>query len=247
VPIGQRGATGILAAVEWVFVAILAGICTVLSLWCLVVLIARNRLHRHHRVDPALPTDAPLIWLVDPRTPAKLHRRLARVGTTATAVADDHRPTGRRRRRMRRVEPSAVHAAAQDVRTQAVLLDRQLALLATLAPAVRRRPLVELSRSVADIEVASARLVALSTQVRAPRGLATDDPALHDISQRVDRLAHAHQELLALDDDAGLTAHPLPAPPLVAPSPPARRRPPPPQTSPPQTSPPQTFPPSGRR
>ncbi|MCU1499048.1 MAG: hypothetical protein JWM47_3001 [Acidimicrobiales bacterium] len=223
---------------EWLVVAVLAILFTATTLACIIALMARNRVNRHHRVDPAVATDAPITWLVDPRTPARLHRRLAKVGTSTTAVADDHRPTGRK---ARKAEPSPLLATAQDVRAQAVLLDRQVTRLAVLAPGARRGPLLELSGRVAEVETAAARLVALSTRVRAPQGLTTDERALADITARVDRLAEAHHELLAVDREQGLVADPLPAPPLVRP----QVAPPPPRTSP-QTS-PQTSPPTAQR
>ena len=70
-------------------------------------------------VDPAVRTGAPITWLVDPRAPARLHRRLARVGTTVCTVAADH-PGGaggrRPRRRFRRVEPSPLRSTADELR-----------------------------------------------------------------------------------------------------------------------------------
>jgi len=180
----------------------------------MAILFVRHRLNRRHRVDPRVRTEAPLLWMVDPRTPAQLHRRLARVGSTATAVADDHRPPTRR---FRRVEPSPMTTTAADVRAQAVALDQQLTRLALLAPKARRRPLIELSRSVAEVETATARLVALSTDLRTHRGLPSDEPMAADqptltaIAAQMDRLAQAHAELADLDRDAGLsTAAPPP-------------------------------------
>ena len=72
------------------------------------------------------------------------------------------------------------------------------------------------------METACARLVALSAQVRAPRRLNLDDPGLTAVTQQIDRLAEAHQELLGLDAQAQLV-----------PITPAALRPPPPQTWPP--------------
>ena len=200
--------------VEWIVVGVLAALFLGTSLLCLMVLIARNRVHRRHRVDPAVPTEAPLTWLVDPRAPARMHRRLAKVGTTTTTVVDDNLPVGRRSRR--RIEPSPLAVTAQELRSQAVALDRQLARLAVLGAAARRGPLVELGRAIAEVEVAGARLVALSTQVRAPRGLDTDDTTLSDITRRIDLLAQAHHELLDVDAEHHLVERPLPAPPLTA-------------------------------
>lgn len=202
-------------------VAILAGLCFFTSVACLAALIARNRLHRHHRVDPAVRTEAPMTWLVDPRAAARLHRRLAKVGTAATAVAEDHRPTGRRRRT---AVPSPLAITAGELRAQAVLLDLQVARVSVLAPGARRQPLADLDRAINEIETAGARLVALNAQVRAPRRLDLDDPGLAAVTQHIDRLAEAYQELLGLDAQAQLV-------PVTPPS----SRPAPPQTWPPST------------
>ncbi|CAN5850995.1 hypothetical protein BH23ACT2_BH23ACT2_08700 [soil metagenome] len=194
---------------SWFLLFLLTAIAMVVVATCSAVLMARHRLNRHHRVDVSVPTEAPLTWLADPRLPARLHRRLARVGRTAGVVAEDHRPRGFR---ARRAEPPPLGRAADDLRAHAVALDRQVARLAILAPGARRAPLAQLTRSVADAETASARLVALSTELRTPRGLPHDDPTLIDVTGRIERLAEAHRQLVALDEDAGLSASPLPAP-----------------------------------
>jgi len=194
--------------VNWALLFALGFTGAVIVAACMVILFVRHRLNRRHRVDPRVRTDAPLRWMVDPRTPAQLHRRLARVGSAATVVADDHRPPSRR---FRKVEPSPMTNTAADVRAQAVALDQQLARLALLSPKARRLPLIELSRSVAEVETATARLVALSTDLRTHRALPTDQPVGADqptltaIAAQMDRLARAHAELADLDRDAGLS------------------------------------------
>lgn len=198
---------------EWFLVAVLAILLFGTSLACLALVLARSRVQRHHRVDPAIPTSAPLTWLADPRSPARLHRRLAKVGTSITMVIDDHQPRSRRLRR--REEPSILATTAVDLRAQAVAIDQQVSRLAILAAGARRAPLAQAAQDVAEIEVAAARLLALSTQARAPRGLEQDDAGLAEVTQRVDRLADAQAELLAMDADAGLVETPLPAPPLT--------------------------------
>ncbi|MBX3287266.1 MAG: hypothetical protein KF703_18095 [Actinobacteria bacterium] len=214
---------------DWVFVIVLAMLFAGISAASAAFLLARHRLNRRHRVDPTVRTGAPLTWLVDPRTPARLHRRLARVGTTACTVAADHRPGGARStagggrrplRRFRRVEPTPLVATADELTAQAVALDRQLVRLSMLAPAARRTLLVDLGRAVDEVEQAAARLAVISAEVGSPRALATDDPAVVDLARRVDWLAQAHAELMALDHDAGLASPhvatappPLPAPP----------------------------------
>lgn len=203
-----------------------------ISAACTAFLLVRHRLNLRHRVDPAVRTGAPITWLVDPRAPARLHRRLARVGTTACTVAADHRGGSdagarRARRRFRRVEPGPLESAADELRDQAVALDRQLVLLTMLAPHARRALLADVGRAVDEVERATARLAVISAEARAPRALAIDDPGLVDLARRVDWLAQAHAELTALDHDAGLAPPPTAAP--RAPAPTAAPLPPPPQ------------------
>ncbi|MEO6989307.1 MAG: hypothetical protein ABI239_11750 [Aquihabitans sp.] len=186
---------------KWPLLLLLGSTGVIIVALCIFALLIRNRYQHHHRVDPSVPTEAPMSWLADPREPARLHRRLSRVGTATSRVVEDHQP---RVRRLRRVEPSPVQAAAVALRAQAVALDRQVNRLAVLTPRARRSELASVSRSVAEVETACTRLVALSSEVLAPRGLALDDPTLLDVTGQVERLAQAHQELLALDDAAGL-------------------------------------------
>jgi hypothetical protein len=203
--------------VEWAVVILLLMLFASISAACAAFLLLRHRLNRRHRVDPAVRTGAPITWLVDPRAPARLHRRLARVGTTVCTVAADHpggAPGDRPRRRFRRVEPSPLRSTADELRLQAVALDRQLVRLAMLAPSARRTLLADLGRAVDDVEAASARLAVISAEVRSPRSLASDDPTVVDLARRVDWLAQAHAELVALDQEAGLSVTaPLPPPP----------------------------------
>lgn len=188
---------------RWFLLFSLGGAGVVIVAACIAFLFARHRLNRYHRVDHRVPTDAPVSWLVDPRSPARLHRRLARVGTTATAVAEDHTAKGRL---LRRAEPSPLAVAAQELCTQAVAVDHQLARLAVLAPSARRGPLAELGGRVGHLETAAARLVAISADARTPRVLAHDDPDVTDLRGQLERLAEAQRELDALDVDAGLVA-----------------------------------------
>ncbi|MGI8754582.1 MAG: hypothetical protein ACR2MB_01730 [Acidimicrobiales bacterium] len=198
---------------KWALLFALGGTGAVIVFACILLLVLRHRLNRFHRVQYSTPTDAPLTWLVDPRQPARLHRRLTKVGRTATAVADDHRPPSRRRRRT--TPPTPIVEAAEGVCAQAVAADQQLARLAVLAPGARRGPVAEVGQSVAALEQAAARLVALSAEVQAPRTIDNNRPGLLDVTAQVDRLAAAHQALLDLDAEAGLSPERRPAPPLV--------------------------------
>lgn len=202
---------------KWFLLWLLGGTGLVIVAFCLLVLLLRGRIRRRHRVDPKVATGAPLTWLADPRAPARLHRRLARIGSTIDAVAADHQP---RRRLGRRVEPGPLLVAAEDLRARAVHLDRQLATVARLAPAARKAPLADLDRLVTELEHDATRLAALSAQSLTPRALAPHlDP--HPEGQ-LERLAEAQRELDALDHAAGLRpAHPTVLDPPPPPPPPA--------------------------
>lgn len=187
---------------DWVLVTVLAVLFFGTSCAALATLILRARFHRLHRVDPSVATDAPMTWLVDPRLPARLHRRLARVGTVATVVVDEHTAKGRRGRR---ADPTPLAVTARQVREHAVGLDLRVARLAVLTPSARRQPMAELVAAVAEVEVAAARLAGLSTQVSAPRRLAGADPVT-EIGRQLDHLSAAHHELDDIDRAAGLHA-----------------------------------------
>jgi hypothetical protein len=190
--------------VNWLALLVLGTAGAIVTAACLLFLLLRHRFHLRHRVDPAVATDAPMRWVVDPRSPGRLHRRLVKVGTVAGAVADDHRPRTKPRRR-RAAETDPIHDAAVDLRAQAVGLDARLARLAVLSPAARRDGLRLLADQVTALEQTCSRLVDLSADASTPARLPGDDPA-QVIGRRIDHLAEAHRELLALDDDAGIVA-----------------------------------------
>jgi hypothetical protein len=209
--------------VKWALLFALGGSGALLVGLCIVALFVRHRLHRIHRVHYSVATDAPITWLIDPRLPARHHRRLTKVGHTADAVAGDHRPVARRFRRPG--DPPPIVGVAEDLRDQAVALDHRLARLAILAPQARREPLESMGRSIDELERAAARLVALSSEVRTPRVLEADDPTLIDVAGQIERLAEAHQALVDLDAQAGLVPQPVPGQqPVQQPSPPLTQR-----------------------
>jgi hypothetical protein len=230
--------------VKWFLVWMLGGTTLVIAVACLLLLMARSRMRRHHRVDRKVATGAPLTWLVDPRSPARLHRRLARVGTVATSVAEEQQQPRRGLSRTlgRKPEPTPIAAVAADLTAQAVATDRQLARIATLAPSARRGPLLELEHRVAGLERAAGQLAALNAASFTPRALAHDHPEIVDVQGQLTRLADAQRELDALDAQAGLVpaaSSPFgaPATPPPPPAPPARAfratvaAPPPPTTA----------------
>lgn len=174
---------------------------TLIVLACIVVLFVRHRIARANRVDPKVATAAPTTWLADPRSPARLHRRLVKVGRAAEGVAADHRRGSRLRRS---AEQPPLVEAAEALRAHAVRLDHALARTATLAPAARRGPLSALATAVAELEAAASQLVALSAEVLAPPVLPTDLADAIDVAGQIDRLAAAHRALLELDAANGL-------------------------------------------
>jgi hypothetical protein len=187
---------------EWFALGLFGAIGATVVVACLVVLIVRHRFQLAHRVDPKVATAAPTSWLADPRTPARLHRRLAKVGRTASAVADDHRVPARRRRP---VEQPPIVELADRLKAQAVGIDHELTRVALLPAPARRAHLVALGSTVAGLEQAAVRLVTLSAELLTPPVLATEDADLFDVAAQIERLEHAHRELLAIDRSQGLT------------------------------------------
>jgi hypothetical protein len=195
--------------VNWFLVGLLGSVGAIVVVCCVLALLVRHRINRHHRVHPKVPTPAPLTWMADPRAAARLHRRLAKVGRTAGAVADDHRLPQKKLRRT--VEQPPMVDLAEELRLQAVHLDHQVARTASLPTAVRRAHLLQLSSSVAEAEQACIRLVSVSTQARTSSVLASDVERgvdITDVSAQVERLAEAHRLLTRLDEQAGLAPSP---------------------------------------
>lgn len=190
---------------NWAAIVVFGTLGAIVTAACLLFLMARHRFHRRHRVDLAIPTDAPVTWVADPRAPARLHRRLVRIGATSTAVADEHRP---RIRRLRRTgEPDAVHDAAVDLRARAVAADGRLARLSILPPATRRDGMRVLEHEVGQLEWACARLLDLDATSTTPVRLPVD-VVIDPVTRRIDHLADAHRELRDLDDTVGLVPDP---------------------------------------
>ena len=187
---------------EWVVVGFLAAVVATLTFFSLLVLLLHHRLQRRHRVDPKVPTSAPLTWLADPRHPARLHRRLAKVGHAATTVADDHRVRPGRFRKA--VEQPPIVELAERICRQATAVDQQLTRSAMLPSAPRREQFARVTAAVADLEAAVARLVPLGVEIATPPVLASETHDLLDLAGQVDRLRAAHAELLAIDAAHGL-------------------------------------------
>lgn len=189
----------VLIAVALLFIALSISI----GLFALV----RRRILLHHRVDPTISSPVPLTWAVDPRAPARLHRRLARIGDVTIRLTADDQP--RRGRRRHRDEPTPLQQTALAIRQQAVALDRRLDVVAALPLRVRRDQLIELGRAVDDLEGATAQLARLHEESGDPRTLTGQPSRLEAVIERVDLLERAHAELQRIDRDHGLEPDPL--------------------------------------
>lgn len=185
---------------NWFALALLATVVAAGTASCIAYLMLLHRFRRRHRVDPATATDAPVTWLADPRAPARLHRRLVKVGRATTLVAERHGPKGRRRRG----RGDSVHAAALALRAEAVSVDAQVSRAAVLAPAARRDVLADIVARVELLESTCVGLLEVSYQATEPLRLDRDTEPLLTATRQVEHLAEAHRELLALDGQAGM-------------------------------------------
>lgn len=187
---------------EAVLLAILLTIVLVAVAMAVLVGVFSYQLTRSNRVSPETPTTAPLVWLWSPTQAAKLHRRLR------GAVRPLPLPSGRGRRRGE-LPPQA--ELMQTVAAQAVAIDHHVVYASRLSRQNRRRQLHALTPQVAEIERLSLRLLHQQRMATQPANIGgshriAPSPAevLHDVSDRLDRLDEAHQELLAIERSSGL-------------------------------------------
>ncbi len=168
----------------------------------LSVALVMRALIRANRVAPGRRSTAPLTWLVSPRLPARLHRRLRR----AVAVSDFA---------VRTVAPAAVplRDVASELTTRAASLDDWLVAADGLHPLARRPRLAQLTAEVREIERSSARLHNVSGDWRRILHQSTAATAvpLPDLHQRLDAVEAALRELPGPFDAA-----PLPVPATAA-------------------------------
>lgn len=188
---------------RWALLWFLSTTGVVIVALCLMILFLRSRIRRMHRVDPSIATTAPFTWLVDPRSPARLHRRLAAIGRLAAQVARDHGQTKRFARR--NPEPTPLQAGAITLLATAVNLDHQLSRIAMLTPQARKAPLAQLAQAVSDLEKAAVQLEKVSAEVLAPPVLNTENDDITNIRAQLDRLAAAHKALNEIDQSNGLS------------------------------------------
>jgi hypothetical protein len=166
-------------------VAILVVASVVIAATCSALTVRWVR--RSNRVNPNLPTLAPLTWLWSPFLAARLHRRLRR----SVATVDEALPRGRRNRRTWPQRPRAgawpaLTSAADQLARYAADVD------AHLVQAQHAGRVQQVAWEVDEVEHMAARLLALG------RAWGRDDFATRraeDLRDRIDALEQATREV----------------------------------------------------
>jgi hypothetical protein len=171
------------------FVAFATGV-VLLALFGSVGIAALWRLRRHNRLHPRIATGAPLIWLVHPGAPARLHRRLRAAAATAS-----FRLPGQGRRK---VPASSVDDLVQSLIAEAAALDEQLVLAGRAPRAVRHRIVRVSTPQVEKIELLAGRLAVIVSATARPGGLPAAN-AIQAIEDRLDALEVSRQEIIDLE------------------------------------------------
>jgi hypothetical protein len=152
---------------------------------------------RTNRVVPDRRTHAPISWLVSPREPARLHRRLRRTAQAANSSVAPLRSAPKRRQSDNAVSPLV--QVADDLIAQAILLDDRLPQAASAAPQWRSPLLHELGIEVKEVEAAAGRLGRLAAtwqmEMRRAAELPTPGIAPLELRSRLDAVEAALAEL----------------------------------------------------
>lgn len=194
---------------KWLVVGLVWAVIAVLTAVLAMVGVIRSRLRRRHRVDPRVPSPVPLIWVMAPNAPARLHRRLCKAMVVARQALAQvaARPQGLRLRR-RKVAPSPLAALVADLQREAVAIDEHLALAARFAPAQRRHLVQQLGGQVFDVEQLAARIALLGVRAAAPAIRIEDQPAIAELEAQVDQLEAARAVIETTQQEAGLVSVP---------------------------------------
>lgn len=153
--------------------------------FAIAVALLMRRLTRANRVAPGRRSAAPLIWLVSPGVPARLHRRLRRA-VSATTMSAAMAPAAQ-----------ALQDVAGELVSRAVTVDDYLVAAFALHPELRRPQLVRLSADVREIEGSAARLHQLSGDWRRSLDHAAAPAALppSTLHERLDAVEATLREL----------------------------------------------------
>jgi hypothetical protein len=189
-----------------VMLAVLVVLFLVVVAPVVIYLLCLRSLRRANRVNPRVPTFAPVTWLWWPERPARLHRRLRRATAMARAGAAVHAGAGGR-------GLPTIPEVVDDLEKRACGTDSRLVMAARATGATRWSMLNELEAEVAELEALATRLVGMTTAWAT--AAAAGQPSAggtQAIAQRLDALEEAMREVGAIS--AGHSwppAEPLPA------------------------------------
>jgi hypothetical protein len=162
---------------------------------------------RANRVLPERRTEAPISWLVSPREPARLHRRLRRAVQLANGSVGPLRDGSKRGRKPQKGLVSPLVEVADELVAQALHLDDRLPQAATAHPHWKGRALGELAGEVNDVEAAAFRLSRLAVtwqmEMRQAAELSPASVAPLELRARLDAIEAALAEL----SPAAIQAH----------------------------------------
>jgi len=169
------------------FVALLVAGLVSVTFFVLAVALTWHRLKRQVRVRPSTPSPAPPAWLVGTSDAARLHRRLRRATETARVAAS--------------IGDGTLAALAGELEEQGVAVERQLVMLSKLGRgAVSADARRALGDRVARIEALSRRLADVAVRYpQRPLLTAAEEDSLTELSDRLEHLAAAREELAALE------------------------------------------------
>lgn len=153
-------------------------------------LVALWRLRRRNRLHPRWPTMAPLVWLVHPGVPARLHRRLRAAVSTA-----HYRAPGRGRHK---VPSSSVDELVVELLHEANALDEQIVLAGRAPRSIRRRLLAVTAPQVDKLEAIAGRLAVLVSAAARPGGAPAAN-AIQALEDRLDAIEVSRQEIADLE------------------------------------------------
>ncbi len=187
---------------EAVVLALLISVVVVTVAFAALIGVFSYQLGRSNRVSPDTATLAPIVWLWSPSQQARLHRRLR------GAVRPIAPPTGRSRARAE--QPPHVELM-RTVAAQAVAVDQQVVHASRLSRQHRRHHLRAITPQVVEVERLSLRLLHQQRLAARPVDIGGSHPVaaapaavLEQVSQRLDQLEEAHDELVAIERQNGL-------------------------------------------
>lgn len=168
-------------------------------------LAALGRVRRANRVCPEVDTGAPMLWLVWPTAPARLHRRL-RSAVVLASTARPMPPRSRWPRRRRPVDEAPLSTLARELEVHAVALDRDLVLATRLRGPTRRAVLTPAARQVTALERLATRLAAAARpDPRSPFTAAPVPGALERFDDELRALEAARTEIAFIEAKAAAT------------------------------------------